>query len=206
MITLTAPTDARLGEFAVELDSRPLSYTPGLLDRVDDVERLPGPMSSWTGDGWFVDRFSEIVGHGPTDFAAAEIALREWAMFDQSWTRPVRPSVPIEVGATVTYSARVVGLWWGYGCRILDVVDEVRRFGFTYGTIDGHAEKGEELFQVELLDDGDVAFSLFAMSRPGRWFAWPGLPIARRAQRRFRPAAAAGMRYAIASLRPSVVT
>lgn len=199
MLSSSPPDHESLTRLADELSSRPLSYEAGLLDRVESAPTLPGSLRAWRSDGWFVDRYAEVVGHGAADFAAAEIALRDWAMFDQDWAKPVQPSGAIEAGRVVTYAARVLGVWWSYGCRILDVIDETNRFGFVYGTIDGHAERGEELFQVRLLDDDDVEFSLVAMSRPGRWFAWPGLPIARLAQQRFRPGAADGIRRSIAS-------
>ena len=202
MISFTRPTPEQLRRLAGDLTSRPLSYAEGLLKRVTECTALPTSTAvdtkrSFAGiraDGWFVDRFAEVVGHGPNDFESAKTALRGWRMFDQPWTAPLTPDVSLEVGQDVTYGARVLGVWWCYGCRILRVDDETKRFGFVYGTIAGHAERGEELFQVELLDNGDVEFSLFAMSRPGRWFAWPGLPIARLAQQRFRQGAAAGIR------------
>jgi uncharacterized protein (UPF0548 family) len=99
----------------------------------------------------------------------------------------------------VAYAAQVLGTWWGYGCRILRVIDEPTRFGFVYGTIRGHAERGEELFLVEHHPDDTVTYSLFAMSRPGRWFSWPGMPIARHAQGRFRPTSANALRRAVAT-------
>ena len=44
--------------------------------------------------------------------------------------------------------------------RIVAVVDEPGRFGFVYGTLDGHQERGEELFLVEHLDDDTVRATL----------------------------------------------
>ena len=93
------------------------------------------------------------------------------------------------------------GTWWGRGCRILEMIDEPTRFGFVYGTIEGHTERGEEVFLVEQRDDGAVVYSLFAMSRPGRWFSWPSMPIARHAQGRFRPTSADSMRRAVTAAR-----
>jgi uncharacterized protein (UPF0548 family) len=203
VISLTRPTTEQLVGLARSLEARSLSYTPGLLERADDVSNTPISFGG-LADGWFVDRFADIVGHGPDDFAAAVAALRGWAMFDPAWTVMLEPYAAIEPGVTVTYAAQVLGVWWAYGCRILEVVDEPSRFGFVYGTIDGHAERGEELFQVRLLDDGDVEFSLVALSRPGRWFTWPGIPFARHAQRAFRPAAAAGVRRVVDERRREV--
>jgi uncharacterized protein (UPF0548 family) len=203
MFSLTQPTVEQLAGLARTLEAAPLSYAPGLLARADTVSSTPLSMQGLR-DGWFVDRFADVVGHGTDDFAAAVDALRGWEMFDPAWTVVVEPRPPIEPGVTVTYAARVLGVWWAYGCRILEVIDEPDRFGFVYGTIDGHAERGEELFQVRLVDNGDVEFSLFALSRPGRWFTWPGVPFARRAQGAFRPAAAAGIRRGVGERRRHV--
>ena len=109
----------------------------------------------------------------------------------------MQPPAPIEAGAVVAYAACVLRGWWSYGCRILRTIDEPDRFGFVYGTLAGHAECGEELFQVERAPGGEVRFSLLAMSRPGRWFAWPGLPVARWTQARFRQSAGRAMCRAV---------
>ncbi len=197
MLTLQRPSPADLAAMVERHRSRPLSCPPGLLQR-EGVARH-----------WFVDRHREVVGHGAADFAAACDALRAWAKFRQSWTVPALPLAPIRVGETVGYGARALGVWWSYCCRILAVIDDTvehaegseRHFGFDYGTLRGHAERGEERFLVTLAADGTVTFELFAMSRPGRWFTWCGLPLARRAQARFRPGAAAAVRQFVAAQR-----
>jgi uncharacterized protein (UPF0548 family) len=193
---LTTPSSDDIERLARRLSVLPLGYEAGLLERVDDETELPRHLG-----GWFVDRFEAEIGHGDDDFAAACDALRRWRQFDRDWLVLADDPVAIEHGAVVAYAARILGTWWGYGCRILRTIDEPTRFGFVYGTIHGHAERGEELFLVQQNSDGAVFYSLFAMSRPGRWFSWPGMPIARRAQRRFRPSSAEAMRRAVAAAR-----
>ncbi|MBU6317864.1 MAG: DUF1990 family protein, partial [Acidobacteria bacterium] len=39
--------------------------------------------------------------------------------------------------------------------------------------------------------------SIRAVSRPARWFMWAGLPLARQAQHRFKPAALAALAGAV---------
>jgi len=194
MMWLTKPSGDDIERLAHQLDVLPLSYEAGLLERIDDESELPRHLG-----GWFVDRFEAEIGRGDNDFAAAREALRRWLQFDRDWLVLADDPVPIKEDAVVTYAARVLGTWWGYGCRILRVIDEPTRFGFIYGTIQGHAERGEEVFLVRQNTDGTVTYSLFAMSRPGRWFSWPGMPIARRAQGRFRPTSANAMRRAVAA-------
>ncbi|MGB8861687.1 MAG: DUF1990 domain-containing protein [Ilumatobacteraceae bacterium] len=187
MLTLHRPSPTALAEMVERHRETPLSYRPGLLARVGSERR------------WFVDRHREVVGHGPADFEAACDALRTWAKFRQPWTMPALPLASIRTGETVGYSARVLGVWWSYCCRIVTTIDETtsdgqQRFGLDYGTVRGHAERGEERFLVTLDADGAVTFELFAMSRPGRWFTWCGLPLARMAQAKFRPGAATAVR------------
>ena len=62
---------------------------------------------------------------------------------------------------------------------------EVERFGFAYGTLPGHAERGEERFSVEYHAENDsVWYDLFAFSRPGP-LARLAYPFARSLQKRF---------------------
>ena len=192
MITLRRPTEAALAALVEANRSKPLSYCEGLLKRVS------------TERGWFVDRHRETVGHGVAEFAAACEALRQWQQFNRPWAIAAQPSAPLRVGETVGYSARALGLWWSYTCRIIETIertdDKTWEFGFDYGTIRGHAECGEERMLVTLdRASGQVWFELFAMSRPGRWFMWCGLPFGRRMQARFRHGAAATFREFIAT-------
>ena len=78
-----------------------------------------------------------------------------------------------------------LGLWWLNATRIVYTIDEPRRFGFAYGTLPRHAEKGEERFLVEHLDDDTVWYDVLAYSRPRHILARIGYPLARRYQKRF---------------------
>jgi uncharacterized protein (UPF0548 family) len=81
--------------------------------------------------------------------------------------------------------AHALGVWWLNAARIVYVIDEPRWFGFAYGTLPGHVERGEERFSVEWLDDDTVWYDLMAFSRPHYWGARLVKPFARRLQRRF---------------------
>jgi uncharacterized protein (UPF0548 family) len=88
-------------------------------------------------------------------------------MFDMPWVLLSKPEAPIETGKTVAVAIRFAGLWWPNACRIVYVVDEIsqKKFGFAYGTLLDHNERGEERFLVEMLPDGSVCGSRFARSR-----------------------------------------
>lgn len=62
-------------------------------------------------------------------------------------------------------------------CRVVSVVEEANRRGFTYGTLPGHPECGEELFLLEQHDDGSLSFSVTAFSRPATLPARVGGPV-----------------------------
>jgi uncharacterized protein (UPF0548 family) len=69
------------------------------------------------------------------------------------------------------------------------VIDEGQaqrtRFGFAYGTLPDHVERGEERFTVEWRADDSVWYDIYAFSRPKHPLARLGFPITRMLQKRF---------------------
>lgn len=121
-------------------------------------------------------------------------------MFALPWVELCWPKTPIEPGACVAVLIRALGLWSLNPARIVYVVDEAgppARYGFAYGTLPGHAEKGEERFLVEHHDDGAVVYDLRAFSRPGHPLTALGYPYARRLQERFALGSLAAMGRAV---------
>jgi uncharacterized protein (UPF0548 family) len=111
------------------------------------------------------------------------------------WIEP--RGIPIAPGEVAGVVAHALGLWWLNAARIVYVIDEPRRFGFAYGTLPGHVERGEERFSVDWRDDDTVWYDLEAFSRPGYWGARLAKPLARRLQRRFVRLSKAAMREAV---------
>ena len=74
--------------------------------------------------------------------------------------------------------------WWPLDVpvRVVYVVDEPRRRGFAYGTLPGHPESGEELFEVCWGEDDVVRAHVRAFSRPGLFAVRLGAPVARLVQ------------------------
>jgi uncharacterized protein (UPF0548 family) len=62
----------------------------------------------------------------------------------------------------------------------------VKRYGFAYGTLEEHMERGEERFSVEWnrVDDS-VWYDLYAFSKPRHRLAQIGYPLSRILQKRF---------------------
>ena len=97
-----------------------------------------------------------VLGLGADDFAAAVERLRSWAP-QRGLGATVHPAgVAVEEGASVLVELRQGPFAIVAPTRIVRVVDEPgRRFGFAYGTLPGHVERGEESFLVELAGDPD---------------------------------------------------
>jgi uncharacterized protein (UPF0548 family) len=107
-------------------------------------------------------------------------------MFKLGWVDLFPDSAPIRVGQTVAAVVRHFGFWSMNACRIVYVIEENRRFGFAYGTLQDHAEQGEERFSIEWLESDDsVWYSILAFSRPGKWQARIAKPLSRALQKKF---------------------
>jgi uncharacterized protein (UPF0548 family) len=147
--------------------------------------------------GFVVDHTRAKLGEGTEVFEAAKAALQQWRQYRFSWLEAWPEDTPIQKGIEVATVARLLGLWWVNVCRIVDALDEPKRFGYTYGTLPEHVECGEERFLIELTDSGEVWYDIFAFSKPGHWLARIGYLYVRRTQKRFGRNSVAAMRQAV---------
>ena len=152
--------------------------------------------------GYASDHRRIELGTGEDTFAAARAAIDDWQMFAVGWVDlyPARPV--IEPGTSVAIVFRVAGLWWMSACRIVYVIDEPgppARYGFAYGTLPGHVERGEERFMVEQDAEGRSWYDLSSFSRPSHPLLWLGYPITRRFQWRFGRHSLAAMKRFVSS-------
>lgn len=150
-------------------------------------------------DGYNVDHNRIQLGVGRVTFEKGVAALRGWKHFDLGWVKIVPTDVPVEVGATVAVQARTLGLWSLNACRIVYLLDRAEddlkaRFGFAYGTLPNHAERGEERFLIEWNKDDSVWYDVYAFSRPQNPLARISAPYARRLQKRFAQQSLAKMK------------
>jgi len=64
--------------------------------------------------------------------------------------------------------------------------DAIARFGFAYGTLPDHIERGEERFLIEWNhSDDSVWYDILAFSQPRHPMVKLGAPVARVMQKRF---------------------
>lgn len=149
------------------------------------------------------ERYEErrCVGSGADAFAAARNALRSWvpqrSLGATITPRTVRP----DPGETVVLGFGVGPARLHVPTRIVAVIDEPDRYGFAYGTLPGHPERGEELFLIERSSNDDVVCTIRVDARPAhqlRGFAFVIGPIQRAALRRYLSAIARSVRRASA--------
>jgi uncharacterized protein (UPF0548 family) len=144
-----------------------------------------------------VDRNRVFLGRGEPTWQRAMIAVRAWQMFNMPWLHLYWPTAPIEVGTTVAILVEHFGFYSLNAARIVYVVDDdgpICRYGFAYGTLTEHSERGEERFTVEWnRSEGDVWYAILAFSRPRKALAKLGYPLSRMLQRRFAEASKAAM-------------
>ena len=141
------------------------------------------------------------LGAGQSIFQAAREAINRWEMFNLDWVEVHTPDGPISPGMNVAILARVVGVWYLNACRIVYLTDEkgpVETYGFAYGTLRDHAERGEERFTAvwDHADDS-VRYEQFAFSRPNHLLTRLNYPLARTVQKRFAKDALAAMARAV---------
>lgn len=131
------------------------------------------------------DRNRCLLGEGPETFAGARELIRTYQHFPREWTFVFSDQQPPITGLTLTTTFQQFGLWWINGLRVVEVIDEPNFYGFSYGTLTSHVERGEELFYVEQLPNGKVYYGIKAFSQPRFWGARLIKPYARSQQRRF---------------------
>lgn len=173
MFMMREPSDEDVARFVASQRDLPFTYTE------------VGATNVTPPAGYNVDHNRIQLGSGETTYRSAVDALKHWRQFDLGWVTIVPRDVPVETGATVAVKARAFGTWSLNASRVVYTIDEARRFGFAYGTLPDHVERGEERFLVEWLADDSVWYDILAFSRPQHPLVKLTAPLARMLQRRF---------------------
>ena len=189
MFSITRPTEAQINQFIIGQSVTTFSYP--------HVGATRGELPA----GYIVDHNRVQLGQGREVFSPAKAALRQWQMFQIPWLKLCWPNAPIAVGTTVVVSIHALGLWSLNPCRIIYTIDDTGptdRFGFAYGTLPSHAERGEERFSVEWHHaDNTVWYDLLAFSTPNQLFSKIAFPYVRRLQKRFAVDSKRAMQQAV---------
>jgi uncharacterized protein (UPF0548 family) len=129
------------------------------------------------------------------------MALLGWRHFDLGWIEVFPPRPAVEPGTVVVVLVHHLGFWSVNCCKVVYPVAEggnARQFGFAYGTLSDHAERGEEIFKVPLREDtGEVVYDIRAVSQPRAALARLGYPVTRALQAKFRRDSMVAMRKAV---------
>ena len=163
-------------------------FTPG-------VEAGPGPGDARDCDERVVAQEAPGPPRPGGPFRRVAAAILAFDVFPPTLITGVltRPRVEVGDAVGVCYYA-LPGLDLFFAARVTAVFDEARdgvwRCGFTYRTLRGHPECGDETFSVEKdLTTGRVVAALRSWSRPGLWYVRLGRPLMRQLQRRAARAA-----------------
>lgn len=198
MFALTEPTESDIAKFVYEQSQLPFSYSEVGATQVALSDRAVTP------HGYNVDHNRVQLGRGADVYARAVAALKQWRQFDLGWVSIAPRGVKIEKGVTVAVKAWACGMWSLNACRVVYIVDEAhatRRFGFAYGTLPDHIERGEERFLVEWnRTDDSVWYDILAFSQPRHPLVRLGFPVARMMQKRFARDSLAATRSAVDSV------
>ena len=177
MFLLSKPSNERIRQFISA--QRELDFSdPNAHSDLEDSPR-----------GYSVDHNRIELGEGEEIFERAVSAIQRWETFNFDWLELLWPDAVIEEGTTVAVLVHHLGFWSLNACKIARVIDEVepaRRYGFVYGTLPDHAERGWERFAVEWRRDSNkVFYDIIACSRPNKLIAKLGYPFTRALQKRF---------------------
>lgn len=173
MIRLQNPCASEIAPLLASWHDEPLSYAHR------------GGVESPPDEGFIVDDHLCCLGQGREVYERACDALDAWKMFPR-WAEVARARERTQQpGDLVAMVTCICGLWWVNPCRVLQRCDAADKHGFVYGTLPEHTECGEEMFAVEMHEDGRVWYVIRAFSRPRHPLAWLGFPLARWWQCRF---------------------
>jgi uncharacterized protein (UPF0548 family) len=190
LFSLTKPSDEQIRNIVAVQRSASFSY-PDVGASRDDAPPA----------GYKRDHNRVRLGAGEAIFNRAVVAVKRWEMFNFPWMQLCWPATPIEAGATVVVLAALPMLWTLNACRVVYTLDEdgpVRRYGFAYGTLTLHEERGEERFLIEWdRADDSVCYDILAFSQPKSLMAQAGYPVARLYQKRFARASKSAMVAAV---------
>jgi uncharacterized protein (UPF0548 family) len=156
MFFVRRPPDERIHHVLDEQSRQPFSYPELGATR----DRAP--------EGYPLNHHRACIGEGEAAFRRAAEAVRRWCMYDIPWTFVYPSAPPIRPGTTVGILVWHFGFWSLNPCRILYVLEEageVERYGFAFGTLPEHSERGEERFTVEWhRADDSVWFEIYTFA------------------------------------------
>ena len=174
MLRLGAPSDAFLRRALEHARGAEFSYP-----------EVGATRTAGLPDGYRADQYERSLGSADGRFERVVAALRHWEGHTGAGVRVFPGGSTVEVGGTVLFVVRTLGLWAVMPCRVVYVVESASWFSFAYGTLPGHVERGEVAMSVERGHGGEVVATIVSFSRTVSPLARAASPLARRVQTRF---------------------
>ena len=150
--------------------------------------------------GYRINHMRALLGKGEGVHARAVSALLSWRLLTVAGLEIFPSQPPIEPQTNVAllsrHFARLGGLWSLDFCRVIYILEAqsehggaIRRTGFAYGTLPGHAVRGEEIFSIEWhVATNEVWYDIFSFSLPANVLIRLAGPFPRAAQKQFASA------------------
>lgn len=158
----------------------------GQLERIADLDLNfdPAGLRSAKRDAWHLDDYCRALSPEPPgepipfgSFETAKGLLRDYEFADPKRIRAYyRADAPLE-GRDMLLEIRYLALRVRVGVRIRAIFDEVREvdgrsvrvWGWAYGTLEGHLERGQMDYQLwKWLDTGEVEYRIHAVAQVAR--------------------------------------
>lgn len=195
MFLLHKPSEKEISDFLAAQSDKPFSYK--------EVGATKGRNAPET---YPINRYRKELGSGQQTYNNAVKAIEMWQMYALDWTRICPSNAPIKEGEIVATLIHHLGFWSINPCRIIYLIDEkgenLNRFGFAFGTLPEHSEKGEEQFIVEWnKDDDTVWYELYAFAKAENWMAKIGFLYVHYLQKRFAAESYQAMLKAVSSIK-----
>ena len=134
-----------------------------------------------------LDRRDFLLGTGRRLYERASESLELWRHFEIPWLGFYSGGSRVHEDQVVATLASVAGVWFLNPCKVVYAeLQGPEHVAFAYGTLEGHAEAGEERFQVSYdAATEEVRYQIVAFSRPALVLSRLGYFWARRLQKRF---------------------
>jgi uncharacterized protein (UPF0548 family) len=161
--------------------SRAQRALAGLSDRPLNFDPAELPASAAGESDWNIDDYEAALPAEPPgppvpggSFEIAQRLMRDYAFADPAMVRAVYDPEGDLADRNMLLQVRFGPLRLFFGCRVGSIVDEtrtvdghrVRVWGWSYGTLAGHVERGRMDYAVwKWLDDGTVEFRIHVVSR-----------------------------------------
>jgi uncharacterized protein (UPF0548 family) len=186
MFSLQQPSKSQIGDYLARQAGQPFSY-----DLVGCTREQPSARR-----GWKIDHHRVQLGQGPELFARARDAIDTWQMFPAEIATVFGHESPRDnLLVAILYRVSFLPLWLLMPARVVYTINGtitrvgqlIDRYGFAYGTLPDHPERGEERFLIEWSHSDDaVHYDLLAISQPRHFLARAAFPFTRHEQARFR--------------------